>query len=377
MASTRSMETDGDGRYYDSDASCVAALKRRILSHDGEKPLCAFLGLLAPHPPYGVEAPYFQSIDRNRLPKRVKISDDANKSDMLMGLRALYGMKDWTEDRFDELRATYLGMCMKVDAFYGEIVSALKTAGMYEDTLLVFLSDHGDYTGDYDVVEKAQNTFEDCITNVPLLIKPPKWARVSPGTTPALTELVDFYATVLDYGQLQAPETHFGNSLRPVIENRHVENRTFVCCEGGRRRDEAHCNSAAKNAGPENPYYPRFQMQGRDACVKGTMIRDRQFKYIYRAEGQDELYDLIKDPKEVENLAGREAYAEEVLQRKMKLLSWYQSTCDLVPQKPDQRMNTAMQLSKLSTRLPPETLTKVKTRVGAGESLEAVLQALT
>ena len=105
---------------------------------------------------------------------------------------------------------------------------------MYEDSLIILLSDHGDYTGDYSVTEKSQNSFEDCVVRVPLLIKPPVWEKTDPGISDAMTELVDFYATVMDYADIKPQRTQFGISLRPVIEDRRNENRKYVFCEGGR-----------------------------------------------------------------------------------------------------------------------------------------------
>lgn len=51
---------------------------------------------------------------------------------------------------------------------------------------IFFFSDHGDFAGDYGLTEKAQNTFEDCLTRVPLLIKPPKECGVEPGITDSM-----------------------------------------------------------------------------------------------------------------------------------------------------------------------------------------------
>ena len=67
---------------------------------------------------------------------------------------------------------------------------------MYDDTALFFFSDHGDFTGDYGLVEKTQNTFSDCLTRVPLIIKPPAGVPIRPGVRDALVELIDMPATV-------------------------------------------------------------------------------------------------------------------------------------------------------------------------------------
>ena len=52
--------------------------------------------------------------------------------------------------------------------------------------------------GNYGLVEKTQNTFQDCLTHVPFIIKPPKGTQIQPGVREALVELVDMRATVED-----------------------------------------------------------------------------------------------------------------------------------------------------------------------------------
>ncbi|MFW5874268.1 MAG: sulfatase-like hydrolase/transferase, partial [Verrucomicrobiota bacterium] len=61
---------------------------------------------------------------------------------------------------------------------FGRIVQALKDKGVWDDTAAFFFSDHGDYTGDYGLIEKNDNTFEDCLTRVPFVFKPPQGTPV-------------------------------------------------------------------------------------------------------------------------------------------------------------------------------------------------------
>ena len=85
-----------------------------------------------------------------------------------------------------------------MDAQFGLLCDALKRTGQYDNSAIFVLSDHGDFAGYYDLPEKVQNSFEDCLTRVPLLIKPPKGESVDPGIADSIVELVDFYATVMD-----------------------------------------------------------------------------------------------------------------------------------------------------------------------------------
>lgn len=328
---------DGDGDWADTNAAC----ERILHPAETEKPLCIFLGWNNPHPPYQAEEPYYSAIDRDKVPERVRYEHTKGKSRMIERLHELVDMEDYTEEQWKELRAVYLAQCSKVDAMFQKVCDTLREAGMYDDSAIFLLSDHGDFAGDYGLPEKAQNTFEDCLTRVPLLIKPPKECGVDPGVSDSLAELVDFYATVLDYAQIESRQTCFGQSLRPVAENRGKQVRSFVCCEGGRLPHEIQCDEwhAEGELGPDkkNAYWPKKTAQlDAQAHEKGTMIFDGHYKYIHRMSGMDELYDLKADPGETTNLY-QSAEDPTVIRLRMELLDWYQKTCDVVPPDYDNR----------------------------------------
>ncbi|MEI7902173.1 MAG: prenyltransferase/squalene oxidase repeat-containing protein, partial [bacterium] len=88
------------------------------------------------------------------------------------------------------------------------VVDALREAKAYDDSAVFLFSDHGDFTGDYGLVEKTQNTMEDCIVHVPLVIKPPAWIPAQPRVSEAVVELVDFPATVEAMTGIEPKHTH-------------------------------------------------------------------------------------------------------------------------------------------------------------------------
>lgn len=118
------------------------------------------------------------------------------------------------------------------------IVEALKERGDYDESALFLFSDHGDFTGDYGLVEKTQNTFEDCLTNVPLIVKPPKSLGCRPGVRQALVELVDLSETVYDLAGIDPGYDRFGKSLLPLLGPGPDRLRDAVFCEGGRLTGE-------------------------------------------------------------------------------------------------------------------------------------------
>jgi len=295
------------GHYYDGDWANVLGAIDLIRNAPKDKPLCIYLPLGNPHPPYAVEEPYYGMIDRGKVPGRIPTPRDwSGKPSLLKGIYERQNLAGYTRERWTELRATYYGMCAKLDRQFGLLMEALKEAGIYDDTAVFLFSDHGDFAGDYGLVEKTQNTFEDCLTRVPFIVKPPAGFPVKPGVRDALVELVDMPATVEAVTGISPSHTHFGRSLLPLVAGAGGEHRDAVFCEGGRREDEPHCaevNAPASHP-PDSLYWPRVALQERmPEHTKAVMIRTREWKYVYRLYEGDELYDLKSDPGEERNLA--------------------------------------------------------------------------
>jgi arylsulfatase A-like enzyme len=342
---------DDSAHYLDGDWANVLGAIEQIQNRPADQPLCIYLPLGYPHPPYGVEEPYFSQIDRRALPRRalgpgmaapgMAAADLTLKPSILRGIAERQRLQSWSEDRWTALRATYYGMCARVDDQFGLVVQALKDAGIYEDTAIFFFADHGDFTGDYGLVEKTQNTFEDCLVHVPFVIKPPVGVPVRPGVRQALVELVDFPATVEALCGLTPQHTHFGRSLLPLIAGETEIHREAVFSEGGRLPGERQAMEleSADNQVPSGLYWPRLSLQAGDGPEHGkaTMCRTRRYKYVRRLLETDELYDLEADPQELHNRIHDPSLAGVLRELQDRLLTFYQETCDVVPFDADQR----------------------------------------
>ena len=335
------LDTMGDDIYFDFDWSMILGVIDFIRNYKGEKPLCIYLALANPHPPYGIEEPWFSKINRKALPPRKKSPQDwATKPSLLKGIYERQKLQGWTEDRWNELRATYYGMCARLDHQFGLVIEELKRAGYYDDSAIFFFSDHGDFTGDYGLVEKTQNTFEDCLTNVPFIIKPPKNIPVKSRVCNAMVELVDFSATVYALTGIEPGYSHFGKNLIPLLKGETETHRNAVFCEGGRLYGEEQAMEKESKQREGGLYWPRVSLQTTDEGPyhgKATMCRTHDFKYVRRLYEQDELYDLNKDPEELNNIIVDLAYKDILSDLKEKLLNWYVETCDVVPFEADNR----------------------------------------
>ena len=319
------------------DDLCIDEAIQKIKSYKKDKPFFMFVGLNFPHPPYQIEKKYYDLIDESKLQKRIpNIKDSDNKPLMETGLRDALGVAGWDEERLSEIRRTYLAMCAKVDDQTGRLISALKQTKQYDNTAIIFLSDHGDYTTDFGLVEKCQNCFPDCLTNVPLIIKPPKEISILHGINSKLAELTDICATVYDMAGINPERQSFSKSLLPIMQNKNACHREYVFCEGGRLMGETHC-SEINNYVEDNEYSPRLQLQMREdgTHTKAAMIRTENYKYVLRLYEKDEFYDLKKG--ESVNLIDEAEYQSEIEAMKEKLLYWYMETCDIVPNEHDER----------------------------------------
>ena len=334
-------QSEDDLYAYDSDWHHVLGAVSYIKDAPKDHPFCIYLPLGFPHPPYAVEDPWYSQIDRGKVPKRTPtIQDWSKKPSILKGIFDHQHLWTWPEARWQELRATYYGMCSRVDYQLGIILSALREAGQYDHTAVFFFSDHGDFTGDYGLVEKTQNTFEDCLSHVPMVIKPPGNFPIQPGIREALVELVDFPATVYDLVGIDPGYTHFGRSLCPLMAGNQLEHREAVFCEGGRVHGEKEAMEPMPEQDPEQwLYYPRVHLQHSEGPehTKAVMCRTQDYKYVYRLYELDELYDLKKDPAEIYNRIDDPTLASVKVLLQEFLIRYFMETGDVVPHQLDQR----------------------------------------
>jgi len=340
---------DADGKWFDSDWAFVHGAVDHIKNYDRDEPMVLYLPLLYPHPPYGVEEPFYSQNEPKDLPERIQTLHDnemGKKPKILHELITNQNLQGWDDTTFDELRKIYYAMCSRIDHQVSMIVDALQKKGMWDDSLFLFFSDHGDFTGDYGLVEKNQNTFEDVLTRVPLVVKPPKGSQGKGmrGVVSTLTELVDIPATVYDYCEITPDYWHFGKSLRPVIEAKTAIHRQEVHCEGGRLPGETYANEHSHFMNFDDPqeslYYPRIALQLLEDPFlhgKATMLRTAQYKYVRRMQEEDEFYDLSTDPTESLNRINDPACSRQIIEMKERMLDWYQQTADTIPYQFDDR----------------------------------------
>jgi arylsulfatase A-like enzyme len=182
--------------------------------------------------------------------------------------------EDWDHQR---IQAAYYAMIEQVDHEFGRLIDYLEESGERDNTIIVFMSDHGEALCDHGMLLKGCRFFEGLV-RVPLMISWPEKFRKDV-VSDALVELIDLVPTFLDAVGLDTPYWVQGKSLTAVLEGSQESHREFVRTEFLGAID--------------------FPDQ-----THATMYRDRRWKLVtYHGKNLFELYDLEHDPWEHEDLS--------------------------------------------------------------------------
>ena len=300
----------------------------------GDEPFFLYLPTGMPHPPYAAPQPYHDMYRNEELPPLRP--PEQSKPDFHQLIRQYRRLDRLSAEDLKRIQAIYLGCNSYVDWMLGQLLEALDETGLSEETTVIVTSDHGDWAGDYGLVEKWPSALDDTMTRVPLLIR-------SPGNAPGHVvrepvELLDIMATVLDLAGIKAEHTHFARSLRAQLGGAPGDPDRAVYAEGGYDIHQPHCFEGRWSdygipRSPAHIYWPKGlqQQEHPESVSRATMIRTLDHKLIYRPNGVCELYDLQSDPQELHNLYADIAWAGVRVDLERRLLDWYIHTADVTP----------------------------------------------
>ncbi|MFP6707344.1 MAG: alkaline phosphatase family protein [Alphaproteobacteria bacterium] len=313
--------------WYRAEDSGAAFLTDQVLDYitaRGERPWFSHISYHAPHPPYIAPEPYHALYDPGLVPLPVRRDSAAEEAGqhpwarfyLANQLDAAYthgaSLKDYLDIpqcEMRQIRATYYAMITEIDDQIGRLIAHLKETGVWQRTLIVFTSDHGDQLGDHWMMSKF--SYYRQTYHIPLIIRDPR-AASEPGRGAAIdafTENVDLMPTILDCLGLGVPAACDGASLLPFCHGAKVPNW----------RGEAHASIDFR-------YFPGLdggQTLGLapDQC-NANLLWDRRYKYVHFAGLPPLFFDLESDPHEFHNLADDPAHHGLVLEYAQKMLSW-------------------------------------------------------
>lgn len=266
-----------------------------IEEKDPSKPFFLMVSYARPHSPYDA-LPYYFDLYMDRPLPEAWCGDWCDKHDHQTDRYhhdAWHGKR--SKEEIHRARAGYYGSITHIDHQIGRIITELRKSGELDSTIIVFTSDHGDMLGDHHLWRKTY-AYEGS-SHIPLLIRIPKLLQES---YPTLVSEISHYATLedlmptlLQLCDVPIPEQVTGKSLLPCITN-NAPVHDFI------HGEHTECYSADE------------EMQ--------FIVKDG-FKYIWLPRiGEEELFDLNQDPKELMNLAQNSEYNELLMDMREKMI---------------------------------------------------------
>ena len=240
------------------------------------KPFSLTCSFGPPHPPFVVPAKYAAMYNPNQLSVPASISDQLLNAPYQRG-KAAFDQRFQNPEMVKQMKQVYYALVTQVDEWVGQLLDELYRKGLTENTLVVFVSDHGEMMGDHGL--NSKNKMYEGSVRIPMIMR-------FPGIIPAGAKVNtpvshhDLFATILDYTGMKAPEND-GRSLRNLIDGK-ADNCDYAVSTWGQ----------IKNGGP-------------------FMIRKGDWKMILFLQMSDKnqgatqaLYNLKSDPLEMNNLIG-------------------------------------------------------------------------
>ncbi|MEO7144767.1 MAG: sulfatase-like hydrolase/transferase [Bryobacteraceae bacterium] len=331
---------EGGGVHDTADWANVSAAMR-ILERDSAKPFCLYLPLSYAHPPFTAPKDFYHRYKPSEVPP-LRPVDLPRKPNYYEAIRRTRRLTEMTDADFRQIQAVYLGMISYSDWMLGELLATLERTGHDKDTVVFVFSDHGEWGGDYGLVEKWPSACDGVLEHVPLIVRlPPGMAGAARGhVSKEIVELYDVMATCLELSGISARHTHFARSLLPQLHGNPGDPHRAAFCEGGYNVNEPQCFEPMDSfSSPANIYYPKVMLQNRhpETVTRATMIHTGEYKLVLRPDGQGEFYDLKRDPRELHNVYGDRSYARPQESLHTQILDWYIRTADVAPKRHDPR----------------------------------------
>ncbi len=255
-----------------------------IGNRNRKTPFFLMCGIIKPHPPFELPVPWnklYRSPDMDFPFVPVGFEDMQTYWNRVQN-RYKYKSKGRDRELERVIIAHYYGCISMIDYNVGRVIQKLKDEGIYDDTLIIYTSDHGEMLGDFNCYGKRG--FLDPVARIPLIVKYPGKSAGDRITEPV--SLVDIAPTIMEFAGIEIPEDYDGCNLfdeefeRPVVSQyQKVDKALYMLVEG-------------------------------------------KYKYFYSAADNKEwLIDFEADPLEYKNLAVNCCYEEKTTEMREKLVA--------------------------------------------------------
>ena len=306
---------DFSKEYHSTEA--IAEQSTYFIDSFGVKnPFVLWVSFPCPHEPYICVEEYYKKVQplAEKLADCYEIPNKKYMPDRMKIIQEIFSIED--KNDLKSVISSYYGNILHIDNAISTIIENLKKNELYDDTIIVFCADHGDFAGQFGMAVKG-GVFNDCLTRVPLIVNS---YGLTKSKDKSLVNLIDILPTVFSLQGLDIPITFRGRLLPSVTD---AKPNDFTVSEYGSGAELLTLKEFYKLKKPYD-YITAFEsIKWRESEGRRKMIVYDKWKYVHDPMGDiDELYDLSNDVKEIHNLANDESYISIINMMRLKLLDW-------------------------------------------------------
>ena len=268
---------------YDDGKLAIRAIEDLKKLKEKDKPFFMACGFWKPHLPFNAPKKYWDLYDREKIPVAENRYRSENLPSQVQNSAEIYAYAKTTspDDIYflKEAKHGYYACLSYVDAQIGKVLDALEELALADNTIVVFLGDHGWHLGEHGFLGK--HNLMDCATHVPLLVRVPGMAK---GKTMSMVEFVDIYPTLCELCGLPQPKDQLdGTSFVPILKDVQTKTKDHVYIQWG----------GGDNAVDQRFSYAQWERNGKPHAKM--------------------LFDHEIDPKENKNRANNACYQHDMV----------------------------------------------------------------
>jgi arylsulfatase A-like enzyme len=270
-------------------------------SRDEDHPFFIRLDFHGPHPPMVIPEPYASMYDPASIPPHPNFEDPLSGKPAVQRIkRQHWGTESMTWEDWRPILARYYGEVSLIDAQIARVLEKLKQTGEQDNTITIFLTDHGDTMGAHKIWNKDYTMYDE-IHRVPFIVRWPGITQPGSRCDTYVHHCLDLAPTLLEIAGVKPPDDLDGQTLVPLLKGQTQD-----------RPREAFCEFHGCHMG----------------LYTARMLQTDRFKYIFHTNDIDELYDHEIDPFELKNVADDPSYTSDLRDLKHRMVEWLAKTKD-------------------------------------------------
>lgn len=211
------------------------------------------------------------------------------------------GLREFSPEDLRVMQGTYDAAVLELDGLFGQLLDSLAAHGDLGNTVVILTSDHGELLGEKHMLDH-QFSLHGALTKVPLVIRFPD--RFEPGREPRPVSTLDLYPTVLELASIDVPEGGPGRSTQSLLRPKETRPRLS---------EYTAANTKTLRVLIDN--HPGFDVRPFERQLRA--LQDGDSKFVWSSDGRHELYDLDRDPDELNDRAEGDPAAAQQMQKRL------------------------------------------------------------